>query len=187
MFERFTRSAQEAVAMAQMEARALGHDSIGAEHLLLAVAAGPSDAARVLADNGATPEKLREAVREEAASAAAGPPIDGEALAAIGIDLQEVRRRTDAAFGEGALERSRPRRRGRRASFAPFSPAAKHSLELALREALRLGDRHIGPQHVLLGVLREGSAGAVLERAGVSLDAVRTALDPAESRRGRGA
>jgi hypothetical protein len=39
--------------------------------------------------------------------------LDAEALASIGIDLDEVRRRVDEAFGEGALDRTRARRRPR--------------------------------------------------------------------------
>jgi hypothetical protein len=36
-----------------------------------------------------------------------GRVLDAEALASIGIDLDEVRRCVDQAFGEGALERTR--------------------------------------------------------------------------------
>jgi ATP-dependent Clp protease ATP-binding subunit ClpA len=49
----------------------------------------------------------------------------------------------------------------------PFSPQAKKALELSLRVAVRLDDRYIGSEHVLLGVLRESSshgARALLER-----------------------
>ncbi|MGH2970293.1 MAG: Clp protease N-terminal domain-containing protein, partial [Solirubrobacteraceae bacterium] len=62
MFERFTKSARDTVVNAQAEARALGHDYIGTEHLLLGVACAPGHAARVLAEHGATPEALRAAV-----------------------------------------------------------------------------------------------------------------------------
>ena len=34
-----------------------------------------------------------------------GRQIDSQALAAIGIDLEEVRRRVEETFGPGALER----------------------------------------------------------------------------------
>lgn len=180
MFERFTRDARETVTQAQVEARTLGHGAIGTEHLLLGVAAATSEASRALADSGATSEALRAAIR---------PSLDAGALASIGIDVDEVRRRVEASFGPGALERGRSRRcrRGDRAGFAPLTPAAKKSLELALREAVRLGDRRIGPEHVLLGLLREGSAGALLERAGTPVAELREALSPAGSRRGRGA
>ena len=174
MFERFTRSARETVEQAQVEARALGHHFTGTEHLLLGVAASAGDASCVLADNGATPEALRAAIR---------PPLDGEALASLGIDLEAVRHRVDASFGPGALERGRRTRSG----HLPFTAAAKKSLELALREAIQLGDRHIGPEHVLLGLLREGSAAAVLRRTDTPVEELRAALSPAGSRRGRGA
>jgi len=185
MFERFSSSARETVVQAQVEARALGHDFIGTEHLLLGVAAAQSDAARVLAGHGATTETLRAAVRKELG----GPPLDADALASIGIDLDEIRRRVEASFGPGALERCRGRgRRSRRSGAIPFTPRAKQSLELALREASARGDRHIGAEHVLLGLLRDDQALAVgvLQRSGVRVERVREALSPAGSRRGRG-
>jgi hypothetical protein len=37
----------------------------------------------------------------------------------------------------------------------PFTPRAKKVLELALREAQRLGHNYIGTEHILLGVVRE--------------------------------
>jgi hypothetical protein len=42
-----------------------------------------------------------------------GRVLDAEALASIGIDLDEVRRCVERAFGEGALERTRAGRRPR--------------------------------------------------------------------------
>jgi ATP-dependent Clp protease ATP-binding subunit ClpA len=39
----------------------------------------------------------------------------------------------------------------------PFTPRAKKVLELSLREALELKSEHIGPEHLLLGLIREGS------------------------------
>ena len=38
----------------------------------------------------------------------------------------------------------------------PFTPRAKKVLELSLREALDSGDKYIGPEHILLGIVREG-------------------------------
>ena len=174
MFERFTKSAREVVVRAQTESRELGHERIGTGDLLLGVAAGDGRAARVLAEHGAT----REALRAQAAGAA----IDGDALAAIGIDLDEIRRRAEASFGPGALERGRRARGG----HIPFMPEAKKALELALREAIAAGDREIGAEHVLLGLMREGGASALLQAVGADPAAVREALSPAGSRRGRG-
>jgi ATP-dependent Clp protease ATP-binding subunit ClpC len=38
----------------------------------------------------------------------------------------------------------------------PFTPRAKKVLELSLRESLDSGDNYIGPEHILLGMVREG-------------------------------
>lgn len=38
----------------------------------------------------------------------------------------------------------------------PFTPRAKKVLELGLREGLKLGHNYVGPEHLLLGLLREG-------------------------------
>ena len=169
MFERFTRDARGTVERAQAEARALGAERIGAEHLLLGVATGSDRAAQVLADHGATARALRARIRGVS---------DAAALASIGIDLEEVRRRAEAAFGPGALK---PRTRG---GHIPFTAAAKKALELSLREALAAGERHIGAEHVLLGLLRDEKVSALLGGAAVVL---RDELSPAGSRRARGA
>jgi hypothetical protein len=174
MFERFTRSARGVVERAQGEALASGSSGVGACELLLGVATGDGRGARVLAAHGATPEALR--------GPAAGA-LDGEALAAIGIDLEEIRRRAEASFGPGALERGRRPRGG----HIPISPDATRALELSLREAVALGDREITDAHVLLGILREGGADDRLRAVGTDPAAVREALSPAASRRGRGA
>ena len=64
----------------------------------------------------------------------------------------------------------------------PFTPAAKKTLELSLREALSLGHNHVGTEHLLLGLLREreGVAVEVLRELGVDGEALRDggARDP---------
>jgi ATP-dependent Clp protease ATP-binding subunit ClpA len=169
MFERFTESARMAVRQAHLEAAGLGHERIGPEHLLIAVACQEGAASAALRTAGTTPEALREAVAREAP-----PVLDADALASLGIDLAEVRRRVEAAFGPGALERGRRCDR----SSPPFGPDAKKALELALRYAVKQGDRGIGAEHVLFGVLRTESRPTVaaLAAAGTTPDAVRAAL-----------
>jgi ATP-dependent Clp protease ATP-binding subunit ClpA len=81
----------------------------------------------------------------------AAGPLDPGALASIGIDLDEVRRRVEEAFGPGALEQTKAWQRMR---CLKICPRAKKVLELALREALRLGDPRVEPEHVLLGIVR---------------------------------
>ena len=60
----------------------------------------------------------------------------------------------------------------------PFSPRAKKAMELALREALQLGHKFIGPEHLLLGLIREGEgvAGQLLVRLGADLTGVERAV-----------
>ena len=55
---------------------------------------------------------------------------------------------------------------------------ARRVLELATEEAERFGHRYLGPEHLMLGVLRDGSsrAGRVLDAFGVDLPAARAAL-----------
>lgn len=169
MFERFTRQARSAVVRAQVEARQLGHGWVGTEHLLLAVLREPADRGAVtLVRTGVTAEACRSVVAA-LVPACADPlgPGDAEALAAFGIDLDEIRDRTEAAFGPGALDgpcgdpprrllgRRRSRNREPRApAHLPFAPRAKKALELCLRETLALRDRRIGTEHLLLGLLR---------------------------------
>ena len=60
----------------------------------------------------------------------------------------------------------------------PFTPRAKKTLELALREALQLHHNYIGTEHILLGVIREGDGvGAqVLKQYSPDLMAIRMAV-----------
>jgi ATP-dependent Clp protease ATP-binding subunit ClpA len=179
MFERFTDRARKVARDAQAAARRLGHDRIGTEHILLGLLQGDGIAAQVLAGLGVTPAAVE---REILAEAGRGPlgTGDAEALGTIGIDLDEVRRRVEASFGKGALHwrpgRGHPSRRPPMlAGHIPFSPRAKKVLELSLREALALKHRHIGTEHILLGLVREGEGLAmlVLTRLGAGPQAIR--------------
>ena len=62
--------------------------------------------------------------------------------------------------------------------MAQRSRQADRVLDLAREEADRFGHRYLGPEHVVLGVLRDGGSGAsrVLEAHGADLAAAREAL-----------
>jgi Clp amino terminal domain, pathogenicity island component len=62
-FERFTKDARRVVTLAQSEAKQLGHNYIGTEHLLLGVLGSEGVGARALADFGVTVEETREDVK----------------------------------------------------------------------------------------------------------------------------
>ena len=57
----------------------------------------------------------------------------------------------------------------------PLSSSAKHVLTFAADESDRLGHRHIGTEHLFLGILREekSSAAQILYQRGLRLDRVR--------------
>lgn len=62
--------------------------------------------------------------------------------------------------------------------MAQRNEPARRVLDLARAEAERFGHRYVGPEHLVLGVLRDGSSGAarVLRAQGVDLPAGRAAL-----------
>ena len=187
MFERFTDRTRALVRRARDEARVEGQRPVGTEHLLLALLAdGDSLAVRVLRDVGITGDDLRERIRRHTETGSTGlAEADAAALREIGIDLAAIVARIEESFGPDALREAVPaprRRWGRRQRpGGPFSPRAKKVLELSLREALRLRHRHIGTEHILLGLLREGSGlGAlVLAEAGADLDEIRRRVETA--------
>jgi len=172
MFERFTGQARTVVVHAQEIAREQHSATIGTEHLLLALFAVPEGlAATILARLQVTRSQIQ-------ADLVHGGPFDADALAMLGIDLDEVRRQADEAFGPGALERTRAARPGGwRSGHLPFEPASKKALELALREAVHLGHGFLGTEHLLLGLLHDGRARDVLVARGVGLDGTRALVE----------
>ena len=177
MFERFTDKAKAVVHGAQVEAQARGASNVRSEHLLAALLAGPESVAQqALLRDGVDLAALLRTVRAVDDPATPAPQDDAQALAALGIDLDEVRRQVEDAFGPGALERTRAAQRGGRRGFARWDRSAKKVLELSLREALRMRHNYIGTEHVLLGLLHPGTGAGqeVLTGAGVSLESART-------------
>jgi hypothetical protein len=175
MFERFDEDARSAVVRAQSEAIRTGHAEISPEQLLAGLAAGPGLAAEVLRAAGIGLPGLR-ALIPPGGGPARLEPLDAEALASIGIDLDTVSRATDAAFGPGSLTRTRTRRvRRRRASAPRMDEATKAALSLALHAALRFGHKHISSGHLLLGILEQPASPAVatLKAAGADVPALR--------------
>ncbi|MGD0083796.1 MAG: Clp protease N-terminal domain-containing protein [Acidimicrobiales bacterium] len=91
--------------------------------------------------------------------------LSAQILQASGVSPEIVRAAIEAAAQPGPLRKGAP----------PFTPGAKKSFELALREALTLGHNYVGTQHLLVGVLREeeGAGASVLTALGVDLVEVR--------------
>ena len=131
MFERFTDRARETVILAQREARALNHNYIGTEHILLGL------------------------IRESGT-------VAGRVLAGLGVTMDAAQREIEAIVGRGKVESPQ--------GHIPFSPRAKKVLELSLREALQLGHNYIGPEHILLALIRQGETEGVAVHVLISLD-----------------
>jgi ATP-dependent Clp protease ATP-binding subunit ClpC len=135
VFERFTEQARPVIVLAQDEARALEHNYIGTEHILLGL--------------------LR--VNEGLAA---------RALESLEVTVEEVRAQVALIVGQGDEVTT---------GQIPFTPRAKKLLDLALREALSLGHDYIGPEHILLGLVREnqGLAARILLDLGADAEKVR--------------
>ena len=91
-----------------------------------------------------------------------------DALSSIGISLEDIRREAGDAF-----DMSLPDDRK-----IPYSLRAKNALVGARKEMRRLGDNHLGTEHVLLGILgnEDGTAVRMLWRLGVSPEALEQRL-----------
>ena len=90
------------------------------------------------------------------------------ALVGLGMSLEAARDEVTAIVGTGSAALS---------GHIPFTPRAKKTLELALREALQLGHNYIGTEHILFGLIREGEgvAAQVLKQH-ADLTAIRAAV-----------
>jgi ATP-dependent Clp protease ATP-binding subunit ClpC len=88
--------------------------------------------------------------------------IAAKALGAVGVTYDSVREKIkqEVSANDSA-----------KVGSPPFTPKAKKVLEFALREALQLGHNYIGTEHLLLGVVREGSGTAtqILTEFGIEL------------------
>jgi ATP-dependent Clp protease ATP-binding subunit ClpC len=104
--------------------------------------------------------------------------IAAEVLGHLGVELDTVRSAVESRSGHSdrvVLD------------TIGLTPRAKQVLELAVDEARRLNHRHIGTEHVLLGLVREGEGAAaqVLESLGVHVETVRAQTLQALTQSGR--
>ena len=92
--------------------------------------------------------------------------LASQVLANMGVDLDKVRSAVEFIIGRG----ERPI-----LGDIGLTPRAKKVIELAVDEARRMNHNHIGTEHLLIGLLREGEgvAAGVLESLDITLDRVR--------------
>ena len=135
-FERYTPKAYDIMFnLTQAEAKKLGHELIGTEHLLLAI----------LSD------------KENSAS---------QALTKLGVTYSVTADAVTAIVGKYDKDASDYR--------LPYSARMKSVCELAVSEANMTSSQFIGPEHLLLGLIREGEgvAAQVLSDFGINKEYV---------------
>jgi ATP-dependent Clp protease ATP-binding subunit ClpA len=96
-----------------------------------------------------------------------GEGVAAKALDSLGATLSKLRGSVESIIGRGDSATS--------PGEITLSPRTKKVIELAIDEARRLGHRHVGTEHLLLGLVREGGhIGAhALESLDVTLEKVR--------------
>jgi ATP-dependent Clp protease ATP-binding subunit ClpA len=158
----FTPRAKKVMELGLREALSVGHNNVGTEHLLLGLLReGEGVAMRILLDLDVKPDELREAVIAMAPGPGQDPPQPraprryGTASAGPGRTLPDV--------GVGAVRLER------------FTERGLQVVVEAREEARELRHSHVGSEHLLLGLLREGDgvAARVLASLGVTLERAR--------------
>ncbi|HEY6360918.1 MAG TPA: Clp protease N-terminal domain-containing protein [Vicinamibacterales bacterium] len=98
-----------------------------------------------------------------------GEPLTDGILSRTRLSTEEIRRQIRARTGRDVAEAPVPNH----SVEIPFTATAKRVLEGAAEESDRLLHRHIGPEHLLLGLLRQehGISPEILETNGLTLEA----------------
>lgn len=148
MFERYTEKARRVIFFAREEASQFGCPYIETEHLLLGLIREDKALTQGLSHSQGSTKSIWDAV-----------------------DFMEAIRKQIEA-------RTQVRGKVSMSMDLPLSQDCKQVLRHAAEEAERLGHRHIGTEHVLLGLLREEKcfAAEILHQYGLSLSTIREEL-----------
>ncbi|RJQ83493.1 Clp protease N-terminal domain-containing protein [Amycolatopsis panacis] len=174
MFERFTADARMAVVAAQEAAHEAGAHEISAQAVFAGLVRAPDGGAvRLLEQLGVAKDdvyaELGRIKRRGGISDA-----DAEALTELGIDVDRIVAAVEETHGPGALATGA--RRSRR-NHLPFTSDAKRVLELSLREVSELGGKSLGPEHLLLALVRQrGPVADFLATRGIDYPVLRRAI-----------
>ncbi|HWC83945.1 MAG TPA: Clp protease N-terminal domain-containing protein [Pseudonocardiaceae bacterium] len=191
MITRLAPEARGVLTDAIDRAHRLGHHFLGAEHLLLALAATDSPAGSVLRESGVTAQRMEGVLlgwggrgRDRLDT------LDADALTSVGIDLDAVRAALTDSFGPEALRTPdpvrgrfhfrRPQRFPKRGNGMRFTRRVTECLDQALRgrgaddsPAERAGVADLAL--VVVG-LRHGAVPSVLAALGVPAGRLATAI-----------
>ncbi|MCX7951518.1 MAG: ATP-dependent Clp protease ATP-binding subunit [Clostridiales bacterium] len=138
MFGGFTERSQKVLNLAAEEAKKLGHNFIGTEHILLGIVREGGYASKLLLEYGIDTNRLRQEI------------INIEGQGEMDFFLNQIE----------------------------LTPRTKRLIEVAKGEASSLNHNFIAPEHLLLGLIREGEgvAVAILEKLGVDFNKLRNDL-----------
>jgi ATP-dependent Clp protease ATP-binding subunit ClpC len=91
--------------------------------------------------------------------------IAGKVLRDVGAEPDKIVEEIEKIVGKGEYQE---------VSEITFTPRAKKVLELASQEASQLGQNYIGTEHLLMGLIKEGSGVAtrILTEMGIDLDSI---------------
>lgn len=155
-FETFTPSSRYILSLAEEEAERLQHTTIGTPHILLGMIRSEYGVAGlVLREMGLELNHVRDAVRMSSPEAAQQNFAN------------QVLNRLFKVKTSSSQENSKQ---------IDLSPQVKHVLELAVNKARRMGDHHIGTEHLLLGMVQHKGCKAlvILDRFGITTRAIRS-------------
>ena len=109
-----------------------------------------------------------------------GEGVAARALSSLGVELSKARSSDEFMIGRGDATTS--------PNEITLSPRTKKVIELAIDEARKLGHSHVGTEHLLLGIVREGGmATGILQSLGVELEKVRLQVIATLGQHGRSA
>ena len=132
--ENFTEQANKVLNFAQQEARIIGHNWCGTEHILLGL---------IKEDNG----------------------LAAKVLKSLGLNFLDTRVEVDKIIGRG---------NGFVELKIPFTKRGERVLERAMEEAIELGGKYVGTEHLLLSLIKEveGIACSILENIGIDIEKI---------------
>ena len=178
-----TPRAKRVIDLAYEEAKRIGNDFIGTEHLLLGFireADGMAGrvlakllretdglAGRVLAELGVELEAVREEVRRHQEANAAAPASEQSGVLRDNY-LEDLRRRA-----------GQPGERGAKGYLAAIYEPGTTCRNECTEEAQRLNEQYLSTEHLLLGLINEPDnvASRILNRMGVSLEKIRSEIE----------
>jgi ATP-dependent Clp protease ATP-binding subunit ClpA len=199
VFERLDERSRHVIDLAQQQARALGHNYLGTEHLLYGLTLGGGNIAALLARRNCGPNDVTKEIVTIIGRGRLPARQPDTLLATLGIDLDQVRQRAEATFGTAAMTRvalrARPRRRWRPGQrwwpgcehdrpppsallgtqWLGLAPRVKKVLDIAVRHST---PRQVSPEQLTHAILEEGRGVAcqILTRRDVDLAELATAL-----------